>query len=66
MDNYDYCAQWVLDQQPTTDARALDYGCGAGHIPFPDASFDFVTSNQVFEHVADPDAVLAEITRVRT
>lgn len=109
MDNYDYCTQWVLDQQPTAETRALDYGCGAGHIvtrlrergveacgcdvfyeggdyssqvqqdhfargivrriedgriPFPDASFDFVTSNQVFEHVADLDAVLAEIARV--
>ncbi|HMM74439.1 MAG TPA: class I SAM-dependent methyltransferase [Gammaproteobacteria bacterium] len=109
MDNYDYCAQWVLDQHPAAGACALDYGCGAGHIvsrlrargveaygcdvfyeggdysgqvqqayfasrivrriengriPFDDASFDFVTSNQVFEHVADLGAVLAEIARV--
>lgn len=109
MDNYDYCAQWVLDAYPSGGGRALDYGCGAGQIverlrnrgvdawgcdifyeggdyssqvqralfdagvirrieggriPFDDASFDCVTSNQVFEHVSDLDAVLAEIARV--
>lgn len=109
MDNYEYCAQWVLAQRPAADVRSLDYGCGAGHIvarlrergveaygcdvfyeggdysgevqqayfasgvirrieggriPFADASFDFVTSNQVFEHVAELDEVLAEIARV--
>ncbi len=32
MDNYDYCAQWVLEQRPPAAARVLDYGCGAGHI----------------------------------
>ncbi len=36
----------------------------AGRIPHPDASFDFVISNQVFEHVADLDPALAEIERV--
>jgi SAM-dependent methyltransferase len=36
-----------------------------GHrIPFDDAFFDVVISNQVFEHVADPPAALAEISRV--
>lgn len=35
-----------------------------GRIPFPDASFDLVTNNQVMEHVADLEAVLAEIHRV--
>jgi SAM-dependent methyltransferase len=35
-----------------------------GHIPCPDASFDFIISNQVFEHVPDLAAVLAEIARV--
>jgi len=33
-------------------------------LPFADASFDFVFSNQVFEHVQDYPAVLAEIHRV--
>lgn len=36
----------------------------AGVIPHPDATFDLVMSNQVFEHVPDLDAVLDEIRRV--
>jgi SAM-dependent methyltransferase len=35
-----------------------------GRIDFPDATFDVVVNNQVFEHVDDLDAVLAEIRRV--
>ncbi len=35
-----------------------------GRLPFPDHSFDIVTSNQVFEHVQDIDLALAEIRRV--
>lgn len=35
-----------------------------GRIPFPDRYFDFVVSNQVFEHVTDMVAVLKEIERV--
>lgn len=44
--------------------RGIIRGIEHGRIPFDDASFDFVTSNQVFEHVADLGAVLAEIARV--
>jgi ubiquinone/menaquinone biosynthesis C-methylase UbiE len=33
-------------------------------IPFDDAAFDFVYSNQVFEHVQDHGAALSEIWRV--
>ncbi len=36
----------------------------AEHIPFEDASFDFVYANQVIEHVADPAASFAEVARV--
>lgn len=32
MNNYEFCARWVQDQQPPADARVLDYGCGAGQI----------------------------------
>lgn len=35
-----------------------------GRLPFPDAHFDVVVSNQVFEHIADPPPALAEIHRV--
>ncbi|RJP84262.1 MAG: class I SAM-dependent methyltransferase [Desulfobacteraceae bacterium] len=33
-------------------------------IPFPDHHFDFIVSNQVFEHVKDLDKCLSEINRV--
>ena len=36
----------------------------AEHVPFEDASFDFVYCNQVIEHVADPAASFAEVARV--
>ena len=35
-----------------------------GRIPFADASFDFVVSNQVFEHIEDLQPVVDEIARV--
>lgn len=35
-----------------------------GRLPFPDATFATVVSNQVFEHVGDLDSVLGEIVRV--
>jgi len=35
-----------------------------GQIPFAEASFDVVVSNQVFEHVEDIDLALSEIARV--
>jgi ubiquinone/menaquinone biosynthesis C-methylase UbiE len=42
-------------QYRLSDAQAL---------PFPDASFDLVTCQTVLIHVADPRAVIAEMTRV--
>jgi len=36
----------------------------ADEIPFASGSFDLVTSNMVFEHVADPGRTLKEIRRV--
>ncbi len=36
----------------------------ATSLPFPDASFDVVTSTQVYEYVADMETALAEAYRV--
>lgn len=37
-----------------------------GRIDFPDATFDIVISNQVFEHVENLDSVVDEVARVLT
>ena len=39
--------------------------CAAGdRLPLPDGSIDLLVFNHIYEHVVDPDAVLAEIRRV--
>ena len=41
------------------------FHCAAGEsLPFPDDSFDYVTSYQTLEHVADPRQVISEMVRV--
>lgn len=32
INNYEFCAQWLLDQKPAKSVRVLDYGCGSGQI----------------------------------
>jgi SAM-dependent methyltransferase len=32
VNNYEYCVQWIAEQQNCSAARVLDYGCGAGQI----------------------------------
>src|ERR1035437_5481289 len=32
MNNYEFCVQWLLDQEHGKRAAVLDYGCGAGGI----------------------------------
>jgi SAM-dependent methyltransferase len=32
MDNYEFCARWVLERARGKSLRVLDYGCGAGEI----------------------------------
>jgi SAM-dependent methyltransferase len=43
------------------DARVIR---DAGELPFADASFDFVSCIEVFEHLFDAEGAAAEITRV--
>jgi SAM-dependent methyltransferase len=47
----------VSDQLQFAAATALK-------IPFPNASFDVVTSYQMLEHIRDPEAALSEMARV--
>ncbi|WP_291413982.1 class I SAM-dependent methyltransferase [Actinophytocola sp.] len=37
---------------------------GGENMPLPDESLDLVVFNHIYEHVVDPDAVIAEIHRV--
>ena len=61
-----------VDLSPDLVAQALRNGYDAAHVglltdlPFPDASFDYVVSLDVFGHVGfdEKDAVLQEIKRV--
>jgi SAM-dependent methyltransferase len=43
----------------------VGFACGDGaRMPLPDEGFDVAIFNQIYEHVVDPDAVMAEIHRV--
>lgn len=42
----------------------LALAADVGRLPFPDASFDAVTSFETIEHTADPEACLASFARV--
>ena len=43
---------------------AFAEGDGSDGIPFPDDTFDFITSTSVFEHVLKPAEIVPEIARV--
>lgn len=43
----------------------VQFVCSAGQaLPFPDASLDVVVFNHIYEHVVDPEAVIADVKRV--
>jgi arsenite methyltransferase len=52
-------------RRPREDSAPVTFGVGnANALPFTDASFDVVTSTQVYEYVADVAGALAEAHRV--
>lgn len=56
-----------VDLDPrVTENPMLDEGrlSDAGAIPYPDASFDLVFSDNVLEHLSEPAAVFREVARV--
>lgn len=58
-----------IELERTFEARAkatrAGLVCGAGEwLPFPDASFDFLLSHEVLEHVQDDAAAIREMVRV--
>ncbi len=61
-------ARWIFNRTLDVPAQALadqTLICGdVGVLPFPDSSFDLVTSIAAFEHFLNVPAVLAELVRV--
>ena len=60
-----------VDPDPAETARAQELGiyaavhtCGGADVPEPDASFDWVLSNSVLEHIDDIEPVVAEVARL--
>jgi SAM-dependent methyltransferase len=49
---------------PASDPAHRGLVSTAERMPFADGSFDYVICSHVLEHVARPDAVVAELTRV--
>lgn len=60
-----------VDPDPAETAQARELGiyaavhtCGGSDVPEPDASFDWVLSNSVLEHIGTIEPVLAEVARL--
>jgi ubiquinone/menaquinone biosynthesis C-methylase UbiE len=54
-----------LDMCSLKNSKETNRICAdVAHLPFPNGSFDLVTSDMVFEHLSDPLAVLKEANRV--
>ena len=55
------------DEELAAQWQSRDLSCAfgdAGSLPFPDNSFDLVLAIEVFEHLPDPSAAMAELARV--
>jgi len=52
--------QLGIQSVPKLEVLTMD----ASNMTFPEASFDFVFSRAVFEHLAEPEAVINEVVRV--
>jgi len=56
---------WAQEAHRRVDRNSTAVYVAEGErLPFPDNTFDGVCSNQVIEHVRDPEAVLSEMLRV--
>jgi SAM-dependent methyltransferase len=57
--------EFELDRARQALAGSALIGCAAGEaLPFPAASFDFILSHEVLEHVADDRRAMEEMARV--
>ena len=55
------------DEELVAHWQSRDLSCAFGdasHLPFPDDAFDLVMAIEVFEHLPDPPAAMAELARV--
>jgi len=53
-------SEWAARRRPNLEFSAMS----ADQLPFADGEFDLAAAIEVLEHVADPERVLAEMTRV--
>ena len=62
--NYDEYVGLEIDTPENRKNKKADLFYDGKHIPAEDSSFDWIVSNQVFEHIFNPDEFLAEMYRV--
>jgi len=53
-----------IDSENNRKSKKADYFYQGDKFPFPDKDFDSVISNEVLEHIFNPDVFLSEINRV--
>lgn len=58
------CSEYIGLEVERAEKRSADVFYDGHVIPYADASFDNVITNQVLEHVFEPDEFLSEIHRV--